>query len=282
MKNIISLKSVALLASFVFMAMVFSCTKESDALDDDVEYSTDNEHIKTVSADGTIRHQYLYDQEGRIVEENNLFYFQRYLYENKRLVKIEAAFDDALLSSSSSAFEGKTEFMTSKNSAVKNYSLYKYDNSGRLSKTEHYFKMNGKDFELRSTRTFEYSGLNISKVYFYDPTTGKTSLVYEYAYDNRGNVINEKYYSNFGPEPELFSETSYKYDNYKNPYQIFNMTGYPGMYTNANNIIETNLTRHSEVQGFDKYSTSKNTYQYNKNGYPVKVNENGNIFEYNY
>ena len=281
MKNVISLKSVALLASFVLMAMVLSCTKEGSVLNDEVEYSTDNEHIKSVSADGTIRHQYLYDQEGRIVEENNFYYFQRYLYENDRLVKIESAFDRSGLSSSMPA-ERRTEFMTSQNSTFDTYSLYKYDKAGRLEKTEHFFNETGKGFEHRSSRTFEYSGLNISKVKFYDPKTGKTSLVYEYAYDSRGNVINEKYYSNFGPEPELFSETSYKYDDYKNPYQIFSLTGHPGMHTNVNNIIETNLTRHSEVAGFDKYSTSKNTYQYNKNGYPVKVNENGNLFEYNY
>jgi len=273
MKNVNSLKSIALLAHFVLMAMVFSCTKESS------EPNSEIERIKSISANGTIVQQFLYDEAGRIVEENSFNYFSKYLYENDRLVKIESAF--AFLSSSMPV-EVRTEFMTSQNSPVDYYSLFKYDNAGRLSKTEHYFKMDGKDFELRSTRTFEYSGLNISKVYFNDPTTGKTSLVYEYAYDNRGNVINEKYYSNFGPEPELSSETSYKYDDYKNPYQIFKKTDYPGLYTNVNNIIETNLTRHSEVPGFDKYSTSKNTYQYNKNGYPVKVNENGNVFEYNY
>ena len=281
MKNIISLKSVALLASFVFMAMVFSCTKEGGVLYEEVEYSTNNKHIKSVSANGTIVHKYLYNSSGRIVEENSFIYFNKYLYENDLLVKIESAFDRSMLSSSMLA-ERRTEFMTSQNSTVDNYSLYKYDNAGRLSKTEHYYNMNGKEFELRSVRTFEYSGLNISKVFFYDPTTGKTSLVYEYFYDNRGNVIIEKYYSNSGAEPELHHETSYKYDNYKNPYQIFSMKGYPGMYTNVNNIIETNLTRHSEVQGFDKYSTSKNTYKYNKSGYPIKVNENGNEFEYQY
>ena len=47
-------------------------------------------------------------------------------------------------------------------------------------------------------------------------------------------------------------------------------------------IIETNSILYLDVPGIDKYSTGKNTYQYNENGYPVKVNESGNVFEYNY
>ena len=271
MKNIISLKPAALLASFVFMAMVFSCTKEGSELNSVIE------RIKSVSANGKMVHQYHYDEAGRIVEENCLHYFQKYLYENDRLVKIESAWDRSG-NSSSMPTERRTEFMTSKNSNVDQYSIYKYDQTGKLEKIDLYFNETGKEFEHRSSRTFEYNGLNIVKVNVYDPSTGNTSLVYEYTYDNRGNIIKEKYFS----PNELISEKSYKYDKYKNPYQIFSMTGYPGMNTNANNIIETNLTRHYETPGFDKYSTSKNTYQYNENGYPVKVNENGNEFEYNY
>lgn len=281
MKKLMNLKSVSLLVSFVFMTLVFSCTKDSVRNADD-GYSTDNEHIKSISAkNGAIVHQYHYDVAGRIVEENCLSYFQKYLYdENSRLIKVEAAFDETMYSST--FVEGRTEFMTSKNSEVKSYSLYKYDKMGRLTKTEHYFNMTGKEFELRSTRTFEYDGTNMVQVNLHNET-GQITQYHVFTYDQNGNVTNDKYYSNlFGATDKLVSENSYKYDNYKNPYRIFSMTGSPGMYTNVNNIIETSTTRHEEVPGFDKYSTSTNSYQYNKNGYPVKVNENGNAFEYNY
>jgi hypothetical protein len=246
----------------------------------DIEYSTDNEHIKTVSANGAIVHQYLYDVEGRIVEENCLMYFQKYLYDNDKLVKIESAFDRSGLSSSFPA-ERRTEFMTSKNSIADTYSLYKYDKAGKLEKTEYYFNETGKGFELRSTRTYEYEGSFIVKQSLYNHKF--ESAGYDvYTYDDHGNVINEKNYSNNFIPNELINEKSYKYDNYKNPYQILSIIGVPGLWTNANNIVETTVTRHYEVQGFDKYSTSNNTYEYNKNGYPVKVNESGNVFEYNY
>jgi len=281
MKKIICLKSVSLSAFFVFMLLVISCTKEGNVQNAEIEYSTDNEHIKSVSAGGAINHQYLYDRAGKIVEENCLFYFKKYLYdENDRLIKIESAFDETMFSST--FVERRTEFMTSQNSAVNSYNLYKYDNEGLLSKIENYLKEPGKGFEYRSMQTFEYKGSLIVTVNFHDATTGKITQYHVYTYDDNGNVINEKYYSNSVIPNELISETSCKYDNYKNPYRIFSILGSPGLFMNVNNIIETNLIRHYEVQGFDKYATSQNTYQYNHNGYPVKVNENGNEFEYQY
>ena len=274
-------RSISFLIFCVLMVLALSCTKEGGVQNGEIEYSTDNEHIKSVSAGGTINHQYLYDRAGKIVEENCLFYFKRYLYdENERLVKVESAFDESMLSSSSFV-ERRTEFMTSKNSDVKSYSLYEYDHEGLLSKIKNYANITGKEFEYRSMQTFEYDGALIAKVNLHDPT-GQITQYHVYTYDDYGNVANEKYYSNNVSPNELISETSYKYDNYKNPYRILSILGSPGLFMNINNIIETNLIRHYEVQGFEKYSTSKNTYQYNKNGYPVKVNENGNEFEYHY
>ena len=267
----------------VLGAMAFACSQGSDILSIDDDFQGDNEHIKSVSSNGVIVHKYYYDSEGKIVEENCLSYFQKYLYDaTGRLVKVESAFDESMYFSS--IMERRTEFMTSKNSAVKNYTLYEYDQSGRLSKCVFYFNSfntEGK-FELRSSRTFVYEGSNIVRVNLHDDT-GRISQYNVYAYDRNGNVTNNKYYSNlFGATNKLVSETSCKYDNYKNPYRIFRMQGNPGLFSNANNIIEINLIRHEEVQGLEKYSTSKTSYEYNKAGYPVKeITENG-VWEYNY
>jgi len=270
-------KIVKFLGFFVLIAFVFSCSKI-----DEVNYSTDNEHIKFVSMNGSIVHQYLYDITGKIVEENCLYYFKRYLYdENDRLVKVESAFDESILSSST-LVKRRTEFMTSQNSAVKSYSLYEYNNAGRLAKINNYANMTGKEFELSSTQTFEYEGSNITKVNLHD-LTGQITQYRIYTYDNSGNITNEKYYSNlFGSTNELLSETSYKYDNYENPFKIFSKLGSPGMLSNVNNIIESSLIRHNEVPGFDKYSTSKTTYKYNSNGYPIKAIYGDSVEEYSY
>jgi len=270
-------KLVAFLTPFVLIALILACSK----IDKD-NYSTDNEHIKSISINGEIVHKYFYDVAGRIVEENCRTYFKRYLYnENGQLVKVEEAWNNAAISSSSSAFVGKTEFITSQNSAVSNYSLYEYDNAGRLVKTKHYFKSlndpNGK-FEHSSTRTFEYEGTNIVRKNWYDPETEQTGLMYEYIYDNKGNILKEKNYSSIGSKPELVSETSYKYDNFKNPFRIFSITGSHGMYTNVNNIIEQSFFLYRTRER----TTSKPTYKYNENGYPVRAIYKDSIEEYEY
>ena len=239
------------------------------------------EHIKSISTNGTVTHKYHYDFTGKIVEENCLLYFQKYIYgANNRLEKVESAFDRTMYSST--WHEPRTEFMTSQNSEVDNYSLYSYDKSGRLSKIEHYFNETGKRFEYRSMQTFEYNGTNIAKVNLHEPS-GKITQYHVYTYDQNGNVAIDKYFTKiYSSEGTLESETAYKYDNYKNPYRVFSMLGSPGLWSNTNNIIEVNTTRYNDVPGIDKFSKSTTTYEYNKDGYPIKeITENGE-FEYYY
>ena len=259
------------------MLLMSSCSSDLD----DIIYSTDNDYIKSVSSNGTIVHRYYYDQTGKIIEENCLYYFKKYLYdENDRLVKVESAFDRNIYSSL--FIEPRTEFMTSENSAVDNYDLFHYDGVGRLSKTEHFFNEAGSGFEYRSMRTLEYEGKNIAKENSHDPT-GQITQYHVYSYDENGNVTCDMHYSNlFGSTDELINESYFKYDNRKNPYRILNMTGSPGLHTNVNNIIETNTIRSKDIPGIDKQSSSKTTYEYNKKGYPVKEIIGDSVFEYNY
>ena len=76
MKKIITSKSISFLTFFVLTLLMYSCTKESG----DAGYSTDNEHIKSISSNKTIVHKYLYNQTGKIVEENCLSFFKKYIY----------------------------------------------------------------------------------------------------------------------------------------------------------------------------------------------------------
>jgi hypothetical protein len=274
-------RSVGFLISIAIVALTFSCTKDSGLFDTDIEFSTDNEHIKSTSMNGAVNHKYLYDKAGKIVEENCLFYFRKYLYdENGRLIKIASAWDRSMFSCSMPV-EMRTEFMTSKNSVADSYSIYEYDNEDRLSKIENYFNETGNGFEYRSMQTFEYEGSLIVKVNLHDEK-GNLTQYHEFTYDNNGNVSKEKYYSNVISFNELMYEISYKYDEYKNPYHIFYMLGSPGLYSNVNNIIETSLIRHSEDLGFDKYSTSTTTYKYNEKDYPVKATYENGVEEYQY
>ena len=264
-------KGVAIL---LIVAGFFSCEKQSSF--------DDYEHIKSISLNGTVVQKFYYDHAGKIVEESSMGYFRKFIYdENGCLMKVESAFDRSGLSSSMPA--QRTELMTSHNSVVDSYSLYEYDKDGKLSKIENYFNETGKGFEYRSTQTYEYDEIYITKDFITVNIQEEQITNFRvYTYDDNGNVVNEKYFScNFSSDPELINENIYKYDSYKNPFRVFNRTGSPGLYTNVNNIIETTTIRHYEVPGFDKISSSKTTYQY-KNGYPIKEITKNSEFEYNY
>jgi hypothetical protein len=194
------------------------------------------------------------------------------------VIKQEIAVDPNL--ASSSYHPEKSELMTSKNSSFTGNYIYEYDPSGKLVSLKNYFKKDSQ-FEYTSMISLEYEGDRIVKYNLHNAKDSITQF-HTYEYDSRGNVTNEKYY-NFlfitGTEPELVSEVSFKYDNKNNPFIIYKELGQPGFCTNPNNIIETNSVLYEDVPGIPKYSTSKNSYEYNDRGFPVSVN---NSEEYKY
>ncbi len=173
--------------------------------------------------------------------------------------------------------------MTAENSTISSRQIFKYDENGNLSEIENYFKQDT-EFELRSKQSFEYVNGKIARRNLYNEK-GALTQFHIYEYDTKGNVKNEKYYSFLrteSTEPGLISENSFKYDNKKNPFIIFNELGNPGLSTNQNNVIEVETTRHEEIIGVDKNSTSSTSYEYNRNGYPTKVVTENSEYEYKY
>jgi len=263
--------------------MAFACTQDSDVPSIDGMIQGDNDFIKAITSNGVIVNKYYYDEAGRIVETNGRFYFYKYIYDgNGRIEKIESAMSSAIYSSLAYDIEAITDLMTSQNTSATNYALYTYDHSGRVSEISNYAKpLNDPDgkFEHRSTRYFEYEGSLIVKSYMNDPSTGQANLIYAYTYDSRGNVINEKYYSSMESKNKLSSENSYKYDDYKNPFQVMSPHYFPGIYTNPNNIVEIKFTSYEDIPESLNNTTLKQSYEYNSNGYPVKLIQDGKTVE---
>jgi len=159
--------------------------------------------------------------------------------------------------------------MTSANSTITLTCSFKYDSQGQLSKIENYTKKDGKNFECTSFRSFEFENRNICRENLCDEK-GNITQFYEYTYDQKGNRIKERYKVciNDGTpsNPVLYYENTYKYDDYKNPYQILEITG-PNFYTSANNMIEMKTVWYTNDP---KTETAKQSFVYNNNGYPVK------------
>lgn len=273
------MKTLTQFFGFVVLALatLTSCTKEDFVLNQNI----DDYSIKSEVFDGNTISMYIYNSNSKIAEQEGRHFYSRYSYDHDgSLIKRESATDPSMLSSSI-PIEG--ELMTSNNCTITSYQFFEYDQDEKLIEIKNYFKKDG-DFAYTSMRSFEYIGDLIVRMNLHNEE-GTITQYNTYEYDNSGNVERKKYYSHLfttSPKPRFISETSYKYDNKKNPFVIFKALGNPGLYTNTNNVIETNSILHEETPGIDKYSTSKTTYKYNWKGYPVKVFSGNSEYEYNY
>jgi len=271
------IKSKLIPLIIIVPAIIASCSKEIpiDNLTDD-SYS-----IKSVFSVGKTSAKYIYNKDGKIIESQSLTFCKKYNYDlNGRLVKKEIAIDPNI---ASSTLQVRTELMTSENSTFNGYSVFEYSNDSLLVIIKNYFIKNNQ-YEYTSMNSLAYNGAKITRWNLHDAQNIITQY-YTYEYDNSGNVVKEKYYSYLfmvGTEPKLISESTFKYDNKKNPYRIFKDLGHPGLYTNTNNIIETNTIFYVDVTGIDKETTFKTSYEYNDKGFPVKVITNNSVYEYKY
>ena len=267
---------------------MISCTKEEFDDVQNIEFNFDGVHyidiyaIKSAVYNGKTISRYIYNRIGRISERESRYSYDRYTYDNDgRLVKNESAIDLSSVLFSLPPY--RTELMTSDNSAITNQKIYKYDQDGKLLEIKNYVKKES-GLVYASMNSLEYNGNLIIRRNLHNKD-GTITQFYTYEYDNIGNVKREEYYSYLfteSSEPKLISENSYKYDNRKNPFIIFEVLGIPGLYTNTNNRIETNSIFHGDVPGIDKYSTSVTTYEYNQNNYPVKVIRENDEYGYTY
>jgi hypothetical protein len=257
------MKSTGKFISFIILSVILisSCAKEPDAgFPDDGVYL-----IKRVTYKGETRNKFLYNPNGKIAEAQSFYYCERFTYDdNDRLVKVEEAYNFG-----TSETNG---IMTSQNSTFIWYRTYEYDLNGRLMYIKLY-RENGSAYEYSFTTSLDYENGNIVRKNKLNAAGDSITQFIAYEYDDKRNLINEKHYSNIfidGPGPELQYEFTYKYDNKNNPYIICKETGCPGLYSNANNTIESNLIIYNDNPETQKYSTRTVSYEYNAKGFPVK------------
>jgi hypothetical protein len=248
---------------------------------DENQYAN-NYSIKSEVSNGKTISTYIYNNIGEISESEALYSYSRYSYDNEgRLVKRESVMDISL---SSSISVEKTEFMTAENCTITNNQFFKYDNNDKLIEIENHSKKDNGEFVFTSKFSFEYDKENIIKRKLHNEE-GIITQFDIYQYNGNGNLINKKHYSYLfseNSEPRITSETSYKYDTKKNPFVIFKELGNPGLFTNTNNVIESNSISYVLTSGLTNYSTSRTTYEYNRNNYPVKAIGENSEYEYKY
>jgi len=280
---------IRILCSFTLLVWAFACTSDMGDFGDDFLLDENgnpviNEHIKSVSTNGKTIREFRYDSSGKLIEDGSTFSYNKYLYDrNDLLIKIESSFNASLISSSyfDPNNSPRNELMTSANNTINWTRSFKYDKQGRLSKIENYTKKDGKNFELTTIVSFEYKQGNICRENLCDEK-GKITQFYEYSYDKKGNMTKERYNvciaDGTSSNPKLYYETTYKYDNYKNPYQVLQIAG-PNFYTSANNMIKKTTVWYTDNP---RTETANQSFVYNYNGYPVKMKYDDGEEEYTY
>lgn len=266
--------------TFLILISLTSCTKDDiDDLQNIDVYAIRFE----INSNGKTTHKYSYNNIGKISEGEGLYFYQRYTYnKDGQLSKRETGIDPSKPLYSSAHLERK-ELLTAENSTITMRQIYSYDPNGSLIEIENYSERDG-SFVYVSMNSFIYEGEQIIRKNIHNEKDSITQF-HTYEYDNRGNVQKEIHYSYLfiaGNEPRKINESTFKYDNKNNPFIIYKDLGNPGLFSNTNNVIETNSTSYIATPGIDEYSTSKTSYEYNRKNYPIKVISENSVYEYKY
>jgi hypothetical protein len=260
------MKKITLVITFTLA--LFSCEKEKQII---IE-NTDIPLLSKVLTGGVTHMEYSYNEANLVTEEKSKFTYTRHSYSDKNLLTTsEFYIDPALFSSSSTFIEAamnRKEWVNPDNTPKSLTRSFEYDDKDQLIKiTYNRPSVNNSEY---SEYSFENDRISRQNIYW------KNVLSYyiDYLYDVKGNLIKEsKYYVPSTGIAELWTSTEYEYDHMQNPFQSFKRLLDPGKFTNRNNIIKETYTIYFEVdQWTQKVQIINNTYEYNANGYPIKVN----------
>ncbi len=267
-----NLLCIAILISIIFL----SCEKGNDQI---VERNKTG-LLSKVLISGTAYMEYTYTSSGLIQEEKSWGSYTKHSYNaSNQLEKSESYVDPSIYSSSTYVIaeaSKRKEWVNPQNTAKEVTNIYSYNKSGQLIELN-YERANG--YRGYSKYELNEKGL-VSKVIFYNEE--KPAGYIDYFYDKQGNLIRRKhYFTSLEGKNELSNETEYEYDNKNNPYSPFRKIASPGRATNANNITRETYTLYGEIPSFvDRVQVTTHKYEYNKLGYPVKV-DNETTYEYN-
>jgi hypothetical protein len=260
------MKKLSLL--FFFSLIFFSCEKDNQLI---VE-NNDIPLISKVLVAGVSYYEYAYNDANLLIEEKSKFHYTKHNYnDNNLLTSSDFYIDPAMFSSDWRVVEAsmnRKEWVNPDNTAKSLTKSYEYYNK------DHLIRVTYNRPSVSNSEYSEYSLKNsrISRQTMY--WKNELSFYIDYIYDEKGNLTKEsKYHVPSTGIAELWTTTEYEYDNMHNPFQAFKRLMSPSKFTNPNNVIKETYTIYFEVdQWIQKVSIISNTYEYNDNGYPIKVN----------
>jgi hypothetical protein len=253
---------------FFFSLILFSCKKEKQII---IE-NTDIPLISKVLIGGETYMDYSYNEANLVSEEKSKFHYTKHTYnDNNQLTASDFYWDISMASSNSSVIEAalnRKDWVNPDNTPKSISHSLEYNGRGQLVR-KFYIRPSENspkfvEFLYENDRIVRATGYSNSSI------SGYT----DYEYDDNGNITRQtKYNLSSKGITELSTTTEYEYDNMHNPYQSFKRLTDPGVFTNRNNITKETYTLNFEVDpSIEKVQITKNSYEYNDKGYPIKVN----------
>jgi hypothetical protein len=253
---------------FFFSLVFFSCEKDRQLI---VE-NTDIPLIIKVLDNGVLSNEYTYNDANLLSEEKSKFFYIKHNYNDKNFLTASDYYVDPGIFSSlgtvAEASRNRKEWVNPHNTEKSLTQSFEYNDIDQLIRvTYNRPSVNNSEY---SEFTFDNDRISRQTMYWQN----ELSFYIDYLYDEKGNLIKEsKYYVPSTGLAELWTTTEYEYDNMHNPFQAFKRLMTPGKFTNPNNITKETYTIYFEVdQWTQKVSIITNSYKYNDNGYPIKVN----------
>jgi len=262
--------------------IILSCEKDELLVIDNQQLVVENTDIPLIIKEligGETYKEYTYNDRNLLFEEKTRWYYTSHTYSDKNLL-IDSDFyvDISIVSSNSRVLEeamSREEWVNPDNTEKSLTQTFEYNDDGQLAR-KIYTRPSVSNSEYNE---YSYENYRISRQTMY--WQNELSNYIDYEYDENGNMIKESKYSvSSGGTAELLTTTEYEFDNMHNPFQSFKRLLTPGINTNPNNILKRIYTIHFEVdESIEKVQIREYSYEYNTEGYPVKVN---NEVEYVY
>jgi hypothetical protein len=252
----------------LFTLLLVSCEKERQYI---VE-NTDVPLLSKVLVAGVSSDIYTYNEANLINEEKSKYFYTKHNYNDRNLLtSSEFYLDPGMFSSSwtiAEASMNRKEWVNPDNSDKSLTVSYEYNDNEQLTRKV-YTRPSVTNSEY-SEFTYENGRISRQNMFWQNVLT----YYVDYSYDDNGNVTKgSKYYVPATGIAELWTTNEYEYDNMHNPFRAFQRLMSPGKYTNPNNITKETYTLYFEVdQWTEKVSVINTVYEYNSDGYPIRVN----------
>jgi hypothetical protein len=262
----------SLLPGLALLLILSSCSKDFDA----GSTAWSGPKLSRILVNGVVSSDFEYDNKGRLIRYTDyqtssftglkISETKKYYDNQGRLIKTEGAFN---ISSS-----------TMREQMDSGYSDMSYDANNRLIETKNYRIARAvATYASKAIPDYDAEGRTIA-ITLYEAVTNRVYAKYTYQYNALGNIITDEFFQYNAGIPGPSFRSVYEHDNKQNPYQ--NIWGLP-FGANVNNITKQVVTNYIAVPANPSTTTNLSVFKnYNGDGYPTLVSENGVDYVYEY